>query len=102
MNERNLGGIGLIQGRIVNNQEPARAVNQRLSLSPQRCSVGFKPMEQASERIVSGSLRFLGLNLRGLGRRNDTRRGEQEVDIVEVVDLRFIHTLILPQVKPTA
>ena len=102
MHQGDLVRIRFIQGAIVDDQQPTGAIHERFGFQPQRQRVRFEPIQQPIQRIVGGRRGPLRLHPCPLGTRDHPGRSEQEVDVVEIRHLGFIHRLILPQVRPTA
>jgi hypothetical protein len=102
MHQGNLLGIGFIQGGIINNQQAACPIKQQFGLAPQRRGVRFESVEQPIQSIVGRTLRAVRLHTRAFGTRHYTRCRQQEVDIIEIGHFRFVHRVIIPQVRPTA
>ena len=56
VNKRIARRVGLFQGRIVENQNPARQIDLRSRFVPQRVRIGFKARQQSSKTVVRGSV----------------------------------------------
>ena len=90
-----LRGIGLVQGRVIQDQDTALAVDQRSSLLPQGLRVGLDPVQQSSEGVVGRGLTRVGLHGGGLRTRDGLGAGDQEVDVVGVVAFCGPHRRII-------
>jgi len=52
-----LPGIGLIQGGVVQHQQPPLPIHESLGCPPQRLRVGRLPLQQAGEGVVGRRVR---------------------------------------------
>jgi len=102
MHQSNLLRIGLVQGGIIDNQQAACPIEEMFGLLPQRRGIGFQPVEEPIERIVGRPLWAIRLHTRALRAGHHARCRQQEVDIVKIGHFRFIHRVMIPQVRPTA
>jgi hypothetical protein len=94
-NQLDLLRLGLVQSRVVDEQDALAQADLGDGLSPERLGVRFKAMEQAGESIMGWRLVFVALYFRRFGRTNRVRRRDHEVDLVVVRALGRIHALFL-------
>jgi 1,4-dihydroxy-2-naphthoate octaprenyltransferase len=87
-------GIRLVQRRIIQDQKPLPHVHEGLRLLPQRLRVGRLSLKQAGEGIVGGGP-LLFRRTSGRLRAGENLLGrDQEVNVVQVITLGWIHWLI--------
>ncbi len=84
--------VGLVQRRIINDEHPCVQGNLLLGLGPEPCWVWLQPMQQAGDRIMRWCVSALCLHPACFQTTVRGRRGDQEVDIVEFVGFRRVHT----------
>ena len=72
-NEFHLRDIGLVERRIIANEDPFRAINKRGDLVSDGGGVGFEMMQQPSEGIVGGG---------GLDATDGAGCGDEEVNVI--------------------
>jgi len=85
--EFHLGGVRLVQGGVVQHEHPLVRPDE----APNLLVWGLSAQE-SGEGVVGGWALALGLAPRRLGAREDPLGGDQEVDVVQVVTLRWIHS----------
>jgi hypothetical protein len=83
-------GVGLVQGRIVKDQQTAPAVDQRVSLPPQDLGVGLQAEQEPRERVMGRRVESLGLHLGGLRAGEELGAGDDEVDLFGVATLNVV------------
>jgi hypothetical protein len=66
MHQRDLLGIGFIQGGVIDNHYATCPLKEQFGLLPQRCGVRFEPVEQPIQRIVGRGLWAVWLHTRAL------------------------------------
>jgi hypothetical protein len=93
--EGDLVGVGLVQGRVIDDQDAARLPHGGLDLGPEGRGVGLEPVQQPGEGVVRRRPRSVGLHGGGLGAGGGARAGDQEVDVVGITALRGSHADIL-------
>lgn len=88
-------GIGLVQGRVIQDQDAALAVDQRPGLLPEGLGVRFDPAQQPGEAVVGRWLVRVWRHGGGLGTGNGLGAGDQEVDVVGVAAFGGSHRGII-------
>ena len=84
-------GIGLVQGGIVQSQHAALKGDQSLRLSPQRLGIGRLSCEQAREGVMGWRRAPFRMTAGGLSTTEGALSGDQEVDVVVVCTLGWVH-----------
>jgi hypothetical protein len=82
-----LPGVELVEGRVVEDQQPAVGVDHGPGLLPERGGVGLEAMEQPGEGVVGRGIGRLRLHGGGLGAGECPGRGDEEIDGVGVETL---------------
>jgi len=77
-------GIGLIEGRVVNDENPGGEPDLGSGLPPEFFGVGFEAGQESAEGVVGRRVRRVGLDPCRLGRGIRPRGGNQEVDVGRV------------------
>lgn len=83
--------VGLIQGGVVQDQQPLPELHEGLGLLPQRRRVGRLSLQQAGKGIMGGRALLLWTTASGLGTGEDPLSGDEKVDVVQVIALRWVH-----------
>ena len=86
-----LVGVGLVQRRIVQDQQALAPIHHRFGFPPQRLRVWRPSLKQAREGIMGRSVLLPGVGAGRFGTGKFLLRRNQKVDVVEVVNLRRIH-----------
>jgi len=86
-----LARVRLIERGIVENEHAACALNLSLHLLPERGGVGFQAVQQPREGVVGERTPVMRLYPHCLSRAHDTRRRDQELDVVFVTAAWCIH-----------
>ena len=105
-----VSGVGLIEGRIINDQDTGSSTHLGLNFVPKGIGVGFEAVQQSGEGIVGGWSRPFGLHAGRLGGGVGQGGSKEEVDVVFVMDFGGIHTPTVrhnprarkPPILPTA
>ena len=95
-------GIGLVQRRVVEDQDPVGAADQGPGLLPQRLGVGLGAVEQAAEGVVGRGVFAWRLHAGGLRTGDGAGAGDQVVDVVEFGAARGVHVGIIKASAPGA
>ncbi len=77
-------------------------LNMVSGLIPQACWVRLEAMEQAGEGIMCGCVHAIGLHASRFQATIRFRRSYQEVDIVEFVGFRMVHSISVAHSALTA
>jgi hypothetical protein len=83
-------GVGLVQGRIIEDQQPARAVDQGAGLLSEALAVGHQAEQEPGEGVMRRGIDGLGLHLGGLRAGEELGAGDNEVDVSGVVTLNVV------------
>ena len=102
MDQRNLLGIGFVEGSVVDDQETIMQDDMLLCLVPERRGIGSEAMEEAGQGIMSRSSWGIGLDASGFGAGEDHGRGNQKIDVLEVSDFGLVHLSTIPHNASTA
>jgi hypothetical protein len=102
MHQLDVLGIGFIKRGIVDDQKAALSIHMLLGLVLERAGARFEALQQAREGIMGSATWAVGLDTRRFSRRDHLRRGNQEIDVVEIGHFGRIHRRMIPHNLPTA
>jgi hypothetical protein len=102
MHQGNLAGIVFVQRGIVNDQQPARAVDKQLGLLPEPRRIWLKPLKKSVHGIMRGPMRRVRLHTGGFATRDHVRCGDQEIDVIEISHFGHIHARMIANNPSTA
>lgn len=90
-----LPGVGLVERRVVTDEDAGRPVNQRGNFLPKSSGIGFKAVQEAGEGIVGGGIGATRLDAGRLDATDGTRGRDEEIDVISVGATRCIHAATL-------
>ena len=102
MDERDVLGIGLVQRRVVNDQEPVVQDDMLLGLHPERRWIRLQALKEAGQRIMGSTAGGVRLHACGFRTAEDGRGGHQKIDVVQVGHFRCVHSPTIPHNEATA
>src|SRR5215204_6257946 len=88
-------GVGLVQSRVVYDQDALAQADLRARFRPQRRGVRLHAMQQTRESVMGWRPLIVALYFRRFGRTDGARRSNHEVDVVVVRTLGRVHALFL-------
>lgn len=94
--------IRLFKRRIVENQNSLIEIDLRARFRSKRFGIRFKPGQKSGKSIMRRRILALGLNTLGFGRGDDTRRRNNNVDVILGTTFCRIHSLFLSNIFSTA
>ncbi len=102
VNQFNVLRIGLIQGRVIHNQQPAVQHDVLLRLLPEGRRIRREAVEEAGQGIMGRTAWTIGLDPTSLRTTKDGWGGDQKVDVVEISHFRLVHASTIPHNASTA
>ena len=91
--QAHLGGVGLVEHGVVDDEDAIGAADRRPDFLPERFGVGFETGEQAGKGVVRRGIRSGRLDAGGLAGAGDLRRTDRENDVLAIRRPRWVHAL---------